>query len=160
MLNTQVTFTGWIKDAHISKPEESWEDECYKYSLLLAPEDYGQLCDLEHRVYEVKKHHQELAELPAAPEVADPYINEDKIFINHCLLRFETLKKPHLMSYLDGKSDEDLHWRYVKVIGNIKIHMDGNAYMTCHLIEPMEPEKDLEEIDVSYSDNTQAEFDW
>ena len=63
------------------------------------------------------------------------------------------------MSYLEGKSDEDLCWKYVKVIGNIKVHKDGNAYLTCHLIEPMEPETDLEDIDVSFDDDDD-DFIW
>ena len=159
MLNTQVNFTGWIKSANISSPEESWEDECFKYSLLLAPEDYGQLCDLEHRIDEVKKHHKEHAELPAVPEVSDPYINEDRIFMDHCCLRFETLRRPHMMSYLEGKLDHQLDWCFVEVVGNIKVHKDGNAYMSFHIVSPMEPEKDIEDIDVSYEDDDD-DFIW
>ena len=135
MINHQVTITGWIKTSHLQHPIECWEDECFKYTLELMPENYSQLCDLEVQVYEAKKHHRELAEVAAVPSSEDYGTREDKIF-NGCLLCFETLKKPVLQSYLEHKPDEDMHWCYVRVNGNIKVHKDGNDYITCHQITP------------------------
>ena len=145
MNNNQVEILGRIKSANIQHPVECWEDECFKYTLTLAADSYADLCDIEVAIYEAKKRHKELAEIAAVPSSEDYGTRKDKIF-DGSLLCFESLYKPKLESYLANKSDQDLLWIWVRVYGEIKIHKDGNAYITCTQVTPWEAEREVEEV--------------
>jgi len=141
IMDTNITLTGWIKSCQIQEAEECFENEVTKYRLVLEPFD-NCFSDIERRVLEMKDDRAMRLERPInADDQCFKVLLKDNLF-DGCRVLFETIRKPTLQSYLRNYSDEQLTGCFVKILGNIKLHSGGNAYLSVHNIEPQEPEKD------------------
>ena len=149
MTSTIVSLTGYILEANIKHPVESFEDEKYKYTLKVQPSDIGAFD--RHRDQADK-----LRVLNMNPHLSGLATPKPDRIEDGCKVCFETLYRPTLTSWLKDKSDDELYGLFVKVQGHMQLHKDGNAFISFHCIDPLEPDKE-QDIDI---DSDADDFDF
>ena len=136
-MNTLVRIQGYVTDAHVLEPYAKYSYEPKRYELHLCPSDCSHFYDLEHRVEELKRKHEQ-----QQPYDSQRYSNcdtrlvlKDRVFAGDCL-NFESLYSPRLegdFSYL--AYDEELIGKYVQVVGHLQIAEMGICFLSFHILE-------------------------
>lgn len=132
MVKHEVKLYGQIFDANISAPVSDWLCPDVKFKLTLRPMNGFDLMEIEQRVEHIKRMQESPYHNPDLPPLKP---QPDGIF-DSCMVNFETIRKPHLMDHLKGRSDCELIGQYVQVLGNIKNRPDGSCYLSFHIVEP------------------------
>ena len=58
-MNTLVRIQGYVTDAHVLEPYAKHSYESKRYELHVCPSDCSHFYDLEHRVEELKREHEQ-----------------------------------------------------------------------------------------------------
>ena len=89
-MNTLVRIQGYVTDAHVLEPYAKHSYETKRYELYLCPSDCTHFYDLENRVEELKREHEQHQSYDA-----QRYSNndtclalKDRVFASECL-KFE-----------------------------------------------------------------------
>ena len=137
-MNTLVRIHGYVTDAHVLEPYAKHSYDIKRYELHLCPSDCNHFYDLEHRVEELKREHEQ-----QQPYDLQPYSNhdtslalKDRVFAGD-YLKFESLHSPRLKGDFSSLShDEELIGNYVQVVGHLQIAEMAICFLSFHILEP------------------------
>jgi|TARA_R100000479_G_scaffold147803_1_gene83308 hypothetical protein len=137
-MNTLVRIQGCVTDAHVLEPYAKHSYESKRYELHLCPSDCTHFYDLEHRVEELKREHEQHQSYDT-----QRYSNhdtclalKDRVFAGDCL-KFESLHIPRLEGNFSCLAyDEELIGMYVQVVGHLQIADIGICFLSFHILEP------------------------
>ena len=94
-MNTLVRIQGYVTNAHVLEPYAKHSYESKRYELHLCPSYCSHFYDLEHRVEELKREHEQ-----HQSNDVQRYSNrdtclalKDRVFASDCL-KFESLHSP------------------------------------------------------------------
>ena len=137
-MNTSVRIQGYVTDAHVLEQYAKHSYETKRYELHLCPSDCTHFYDLEQRVEELKRKHEQHQSYDA-----HRYSNyhtclalKDRVFAGDCL-KFESLHAPRLEGNFSRLSyDEELIGKYVQIVGHLQIADIGICFLSFHILEP------------------------
>jgi len=137
-MNTLVRIQGYVTDAHVLEPYAKYSYDNKRYELHLCPSDYSHFNDLERRVEELKREHEQ--QRPFDPQRYSSHDTrltlKDRVFANNCL-KFESLHSPQLEGDFSRLAyDEELIGKYVQIIGHLQIAEIGICFLSFHILEP------------------------
>ena len=118
-MNTLVRIQGYVTDAHVLEPYAKHSYSTKRYELHLCPSDCTHFYDLEYRVEELKREHEQQQSYDSIR-----YSNhdtrlalKDRVFAGDCL-KFESLYSPRLEGAFSSLADDnELIGAYVQVLG-------------------------------------------
>ena len=123
---------------HIFLNHTQYSYESKRYELHLCPSDYTHFYDLEHRVEELKREHEQHQSYDVQRQSnRDTCLAlKDRVFANDCL-KFESLHSSQLQGDFSRLAyDEELIGKYVQVVGHLQIAEIGICFLSFHILEP------------------------
>ena len=137
-MNTLLRIQGYVTDAHVLEPYAKHSYDIKRYELHLCPSDCTHFYDLEHRIEELKREHQQ-----QQPHDSRCYSNhdtslalKDRVFAGDSL-KFESLHSSRLEGdFFLLTRDDELIGAYVQVVGHLQIQELGNCFLSFHILEP------------------------
>ena len=137
-MNTLVRIQGYVTDAHVLEPYAKHSYSTKRYELHLCPSDCTHFYDLEHRVEELKREHeqQQSYDFQHYSNRDTSLVLKDRVFASDCL-KFESLHSPRLEGGFSSLSrDDELIGAYVQVVWHLQIQELGNCFFSFHILEP------------------------
>ena len=151
-MNTLVEIQGWVSNSHHNDPKKQYGYED-RYQLEVSPFNSYDLDDIERRVEMYK----EMAEQNFNPEQGygyNCYSNKDEI-TNGSSIVFQSLHQIKLHPDLRCLSDDELVGKFVKVVGHIQQHKEGNCFISYHIVDPS-----FREVPESFDDDEPFDEDF
>ena len=137
-MNTLVRIQGYVTDAHVLEPYAKHSYDNKRYELYVCPSDCTHFYDLENRMCELKREHEQQQLLDAEyclNHDKRPVLN-DRVFAGDCL-KFESLHSPRLEGEFSSLArDDELIGAYIQIVGHLQIQELGNCFLSFHILEP------------------------
>ena len=137
----EIRMDGYVMEASLLVPKSRRYGDEPLYSVNIQPTDPTLLAEIELREEKIR----EMMEIPYKQDGLERIKNDhySKILNGTCI-RMESRFPPRFCGgLLDCSHDDEFIYMRVNAVGNWQVLPDGNSFISCHIIEPIETDHGL-----------------
>lgn len=132
----EIRIDGYVMDACLLIPKSRRYGDEPLYSVNIQPIDPTLMIEIKLR----EENTRQMMEMPYKRDYLEGIQEEhySKILDNNCI-RMESRFPPRFHGILlDCSHDDEFIYKHVNAVGNWQVLPDGNSFISCHIIEPVE----------------------